>query len=94
MDEKEILTQATPIVREAGMKLMNLGAYLVEGRIGAALAEAQAGDQKFKEWQELDKARAKIQKALDNRDQAQRVIQVIGEIVGSTLLGLVMGVRK
>jgi len=65
---KEILERNSEAVREAGRKLVEIGAELAAGKIDDALARVEAVRQTYHEWEELDQAAADIEGVIRDRD--------------------------
>ena len=82
---KEILERNSEAVREAGQQLVEMGAELAAGKIDEALGRLEASRQKYREWDELDGAVAKIESVIRERESMLAVQQVVGEMVGVIL---------
>ena len=89
---KEILERNSEAVREAGRKLVEIGAELAAGKIDDALARVEAVRQTYYEWEELDQAAADIEGVIRDREGMLAVQHVLAELVG-TVLGSVLRSR-
>jgi len=89
---KEILERNSEAVREAGRKLVEIGAELAAGKINDALACVEAVRQTYHEWEELDQAAADIEGVIRDREGMLAVQHVLAELVG-TVLGSVLRSR-
>ena len=89
---KEILERNSEAVREAGRKLVEIGAELAAGKIDDALARVEAVRQTYREWEELDQAAADIEGVIRGREGMLAVQHVLAELVG-TVLGSVLRSR-
>ncbi len=87
---KEILEQNREAVREAGRQLLEIGTILAAGKIDDALAQAATARQTYREWEELDQARADIEGVI--RDQEGMVamqnvlVDLTGAVIGAALI--------
>lgn len=82
---KEILERNREAVREAGRRLVEIGAELAAGKIDEALARLETARQIYREWEELDRATADIEGAIRDREGMLAVQHVLGELVGTVL---------
>ena len=82
---KTILEQNSEVVRRAGKALVKIGADLAAGQIDDALDKLETAKQEFREWVELDKAIADIEKAEQDQYSKQAVQLVLVKLVGSIL---------
>jgi small-conductance mechanosensitive channel len=82
---KTILEQNSEVVRPAGQALVKIGADLAAGQIDDALDKLETAKQEFREWVELDKAIADIEKAEQDQYSKQAVQLVLVKLVGSIL---------
>jgi len=82
---KEILRENREAVRDAGLALIDIGSKLAAGKIDEAIGTLDESRQKYREWDELDGAVAKIESAIRDRTSMLAVQQVIGEMVGAIL---------
>lgn len=82
---KEILYENKETVRDAGLALIDIGSKLAAGKIDEAVARLDESRQKYREWDELDHAVAKIESVKRERESALAVQQVVGEMVGVIL---------
>jgi small-conductance mechanosensitive channel len=82
---KTILEQNSEVVRQAGKALVKIGADLAAGQIDDALDKLETAKQEFREWVELDKAIADIEKAEQDQYSKQAVQLVLVKLVGSIL---------
>ncbi len=57
----EILEENREAVREVGCQLMEIGAVLATGKIDEAWTQAATARRTYREWEELDQARADIE---------------------------------
>jgi len=89
---KEILERNSEAVREAGRKLVEIGAELAAGKIDDALARVEAVRQTYHEWEELDQAAADIEGVIRDREGMLAVQHVLAELVG-TVLGSILRSR-
>jgi len=65
---KEILERNREAVREAGRRLVEIGAELAAGKIDEALARLETARQTYREWEELDRATADIEGVIRDRE--------------------------
>ena len=82
---KEILERNREAVREAGRRLVEIGAELAAGKIDEALARLETARQNYHEWEELDRATADIEGVIRDREGMLAVQHVLGELVGTVL---------
>lgn len=82
---KEILERNREAVREAGRRLVEIGAELAAGKIDEALARLETARQNYREWEELDRATADIEGVIRDREGMLAVQHVLGELVGTVL---------
>lgn len=82
---KEILRENKEAVRDAGLALIDIGSQLAAGKIDEALGRLEASRQKYREWDEIDGAVAKIESVIRERESMLAVQQVVGEMVGIIL---------
>jgi len=82
---KEILERNREAVREAGRRLVEIGAELAAGKIDEALARLESARQNYREWEELDRATADIEGVIRDREGMLAVQHVLGELVGTVL---------
>ncbi len=82
---KEILERNREAVREAGRRLVEIGAELAAGKIDEALARLETAQQTYREWEELDRATADIEGVIRDREGMLAVQHVLGELVGTVL---------
>ena len=82
---KEILRENKEAVRNAGLALIDIGSQLAAGKIDEALGQLAESRQKYREWDELDRAVVKIESVIRERESMLAVQQVVGEMVGVIL---------
>jgi len=82
---KEILRENKEAVRDAGLALIDIGSQLAAGKIDEALGQIEQSRQKYREWDELDRAVVKIEAVIRERESMLAVQQVVGEMVGVIL---------
>ena len=82
---KEILERNREAVREAGRRLVEIGAELAAGKIDEALVRLETARQTYREWEELDRATADIEGVIRDREGMLAVQHVLGELVGTVL---------
>ena len=87
---KEILEQNGDAVREAGRQLLEIGTILDAGRIDDALAQAATARQTYREWEELDQARADIEGVIRDREgmvaMQNVLVDLTGAVIGAALI--------
>ena len=82
---KEILERNREAVREAGRRLVEIGAELAAGKIDDALARVEAVRQTYREWDELDQARVDIEGVIRDREGMLAVQHILADLVGTVL---------
>ena len=82
---KEILRENKEAVRDAGLALIDIGSQLAAGKIDEALGKIEESRQKYREWDELDRAVVKIEAVIRERESMLAVQQVVDEMVGVIL---------
>ena len=87
---KEILEQNREAVREAGRQLLEIGTILAAGKIDDALAQAATARQTYREWEELDQARADIEGVIRDREgmvaMQNVLVDLTGAVIGAALI--------
>ena len=87
---KEILEQNSDAVREAGRQLLEIGTILAAGKIDDALAQAATARQTYREWEELDQARADIEGVIRDREgmvaMQNVLVDLTGAVIGAALI--------
>ena len=87
---KEILEQNRETVREAGRQLLEIGTILAAGKIDDALAQAATARQTYREWEELDQARADIEGVIRDREgmvaMQNVLVDLTGAVIGAALI--------
>ncbi len=86
----EILEENRDAVREVGRQLMEIGAVLAAGKIDEAVARAASARRTYREWEELDQARADIEGVIRDRERMlatrRELAELVGTIIRATLL--------
>ena len=80
-----ILEENREAVREVGRQLMEVGAVLAEGRMAEALARAATARRTYREWEELDQARADIEGVIQDEERMQATRRELAELVGTII---------
>ena len=80
-----ILEENQEAVRAVGRKLMEIGAVLAEGKVDEALAQAATARRTYREWEELDQARADIEGVIRDRERMQATRRELAELVGTII---------
>ena len=71
-------------LREAGLKLIEVGQDLVDGRIDKVIG-AIGADRTYPAWEELIQAKRDIEYAIQQRDGAIELQKILVEVIGSIL---------
>ena len=80
-----ILEQNREAVREVGRRLMEIGAVLVEGKMDEARTRAAIARRTYREWEELDQARADIEGVIGDRERMLAARRELAELVGTII---------
>lgn len=83
---KDILKNNPEAVALAGQQLLAIGKDLVGGKIDSVYNKAEVARQKYREWEELDRATADVEVAIRERERMVAVQHVVVDLVG-TLVG-------
>ena len=87
---KQILEQNREAVREAGRQLLEIGTILAAGKIDDALTQAATARQTYREWDELDQARADIEGVIRDREgmlaMQNVLVDLTGAVIGAALI--------
>ena len=87
---KELLEQNRDAVREAGCQLLEIGTILAAGKIDDALDRAATARQTYREWDELDQARADIEGVIRDREgmvaMQNVLVDLAGAVIGAALI--------
>ncbi len=82
---KTILEENKEAVRKVGRKLMEIGAVLAAGKIDEAWTQAATARRTYREWEELDQARADIEGVIRGRERMLAARQELAELVGTII---------
>ena len=84
----DILRENETQMREAGLVLIAIGLQLTGGKYDEALADLEeltAVRQKYRPWEDLERARAKIESVIRERGSMETLQQVAAEMIGVVL---------
>ena len=80
-----ILEENREAVREVGRRLMEIGAVLAEGKMDEARDRAATARRTYREWEELDQARADIEGVIRDEERMQATRRELTELVGTII---------
>ena len=80
-----ILEENQEAVREVGRRLKEIGAVLAEGKMDEARDRAAAARRTYREWEELDQARADIEGVIRDEERLQATRRELAELVGTII---------
>ena len=80
-----MLEEDREVVREVGRQLMEIGAVLAEGKMDEALERAATARRTYREWEQLDRARADIEGVIRNRERMVATRRELAELVGTII---------
>ena len=83
---KDILKNNPQAVALAGQQLMEIGKQLIGGKIDEVYTKAEVARQKYREWEELDRATADVEAVMREREGMVAVQHVVVDLVG-TMVG-------
>ena len=64
---------------------MEIGAVLAEEKIDEAVARAASARRTYREWEELDQARADIEGVIRDRERMRATRQELAELLGTII---------
>ncbi len=80
-----ILEENREAVRAVGRQLMEIGAVLAAGKIDEAVARVSTARRTYREWEELDQARADIEGVIRDRERMRATRQELAQLVGAII---------
>ena len=80
-----ILEENREAIREVGRQLMEIGAVLAEGKMEEARTRAATARRTYREWEELDQARAGIEGVIRDRERMVATRRELAELVGTII---------
>ena len=83
---KDILKNNPEAVALAGKQLLAIGKDLLGGKIDDVYQQAEMAHQKYREWEELDRAAADVEAVIREREGMVAVQHVVVDLVG-TIVG-------
>ena len=83
---KDILKNNPEAVALAGKQLLAIGKDLLGGKIDDVYQQAEMARQKYREWEELDRAAADVEAVIREREGMVAVQHVVVDLVG-TIVG-------
>ncbi len=80
-----ILEENREAVRAVGRQLMEIGAVLAEGKIDEVWTQAATARRTYREWEELDQARADIEGVIRDQERMVATRRELAELVGAII---------
>ncbi len=80
-----ILEENREAVRAVGRQLMEIRAVLAEGKIDEVWTQAATARRTYREWEELDQARADIEGVIRDQERMVATRRELAELVGAII---------